>query len=726
MPEILAPAGSRDSFDAALAAGADAVYLALPRFGARAYAANFTLEEVQEVIATAHLHGMKVYVTMNIILFEEEMEPAYRQARDLYEAGVDALIVQDLGLMHLLKHRLPALEVHASTQLSVNRPFQMEQLKKLNVRRVVLARECSLEQIRACARVQDMETEVFVHGALCISWSGQCQFSAVRHQRSGNRGQCAQPCRMQYELLKDGHPVKTPGSFLLSPRDLSVLDDLDLLQTAGVDSFKIEGRMKSPLYVYEAVENARLGKKRSREDRLALAAAFSRGFTRGRMMDEHGSGLMAMKAGNHQGVSIGTVSGGSRDRVRIRLSMPLHQEDGLRFVWEQGSAGGHANFLYDRKGRLIREGAPGQEVEIPLSSFVPAGADVRLTVDARRTRMVQEQSLHPGRRLMVQAELENSGPGHPLILTLTTPDGHRVQAVSDPVQAATGRGLDAGRLRQQTEKSGDSWADIRVHRMNVPDGIFLPVSAVNRLRRQALENLRELLTAPRKAEETGCLWQPPVVSDTLPPLMVQIQKPGQRLETDAVWMSEFSIPGTVHKAALTEDSGEITTHLGQGRILDGMNISNSWAIAAAQEMGYAGVVLSEEMSEGQIRSTLQGYEQRYGTPAPAAAVVYQKRRLMLMDHCPVNTLERDGSRTGCSLCRRHSYVLQGMDGTSQQLYGNPFCHMQVFADEADNRLEELADLPFKVVRFTTETPQEAAAVMAEITRLQGVTSRSCD
>ena len=262
--------------------------------------------------------------------------------------------------------------------------------------------------------------------------------------------------------------------------------------------------------------------------------------------------------------------------------------------------------------------------------------------------------------------------------------------------------------------------------MNVPDGIFLPVSAVNRLRRQALENLRELLTAPRKAEETGCLWQPPVVSDTLPPLMVQIQKPGQRLETDAVWMSEFSIPGTVHKAALTEDSGEITAHLGQGRILDGMNISNSWAIAAAQEMGYAGVVLSEEMSEGQIRSTLQGYEQRYGTPAPAAAVVYQKRRLMLMDHCPVNTLERDGSRTGCSLCRRHSYVLQGMDGTSQQLYGNPFCHMQVFADEADNRLEELADLPFKVVRFTTETPQEAAAVMAEITRLQGVTSRSCD
>ncbi|WP_301007531.1 peptidase U32 family protein, partial [Faecalibaculum rodentium] len=265
MPEILAPAGSRDSFDAALAAGADAVYLALPRFGARAYAANFTLEEVQEVIATAHLHGMKVYVTMNIILFEEEMEPAYRQARDLYEAGVDALIVQDLGLMHLLKHRLPALEVHASTQLSVNRPFQMEQLKKLNVRRVVLARECSLEQIRACARVQDMETEVFVHGALCISWSGQCQFSAIRHQRSGNRGQCAQACRMQYELLKDGHPVKTPGSFLLSPRDLSVLDDLDLLQTAGVDSFKIEGRMKSPLYVYEAVENARLGKKRSRE-----------------------------------------------------------------------------------------------------------------------------------------------------------------------------------------------------------------------------------------------------------------------------------------------------------------------------------------------------------------------------------------------------------------------------------------------------------------------------
>ncbi|WP_294731602.1 U32 family peptidase [uncultured Faecalibaculum sp.] len=725
MPEILAPAGSRDSFEAALAAGADAVYLAMPRFGARAYAANFDLNEMREVIARAHLHGMKVYVTMNTILFEDETEEAFAQAKDLYEAGADALIVQDLGLMHMLKHRLPEMEVHASTQLSVNRPGQMEQLKKLGVTRVVLARECSLKEIESCAAVQDMETEVFVHGALCISYSGQCQFSAVRHGRSGNRGQCAQACRMRYTLEKDGKALDAPGEYLLSPRDLSVLDDLDKLTDAGVDSFKIEGRMKSPLYVYEAVENARLGRHRTRKDRLALAAAFSRGFTRGCMMSAQGREFMAMEAGNHQGISIGQVTGGSRSRIRIRLTMPLHQEDGLRFVWEKGSAGGHANFIYDSRGKLVHEAAPGQEVEIPVSEYVPAGADVRLTMDAARTRFVERKVQENSRQLTVTASVFNEGAGKPLILTLTAPDGTSVTCQSEPVQPATGRGLDAARLKKQIEKSGNSWADIQAVSLQVEEGIFLPVSAVNALRRQAVTRLEEKITATRTARETDYAWKP-AAAKPMDGLLVEIQRPEQRLDGPGIWMSQFPIPGTVHKAPLYEDKGEVVSHLGEGRILDGMNISNSWAIAAAQEMGYEGVVLSEELSADQIRQTLEAYEKRYGQPASAAAVVYQKRRLMLMDHCPVNTLEKDGRRQGCSLCRQHKYVLKGMDGASQRLYGDPACHMQIFDEEPQDRIRELADIPCRAIRFTTESTEEAAGILAEATAVQPLSSSGGD
>lgn len=269
--EILAPAGSREALEAAWAAGADAVYFGLPQFGARAYAKNFTLEEARNIIKEAHLGGKKVYITMNTLLEESQMEEAAAMAEQLYEMGADALIVQDLGLIHLLHHTLPDLELHASTQLSVTTPSQIEQLRKLGIQRVVLAREATVEEIEACAKT-GMELEVFVHGALCISYSGQCRFSQVRYGRSGNKGACAQPCRMEYTLEKNGKPVETQGSFLLSPRDLSLVEQIPMLEKAGAASLKIEGRMKSPEYVYASVlaaKKAREGKKLSREDREA-------------------------------------------------------------------------------------------------------------------------------------------------------------------------------------------------------------------------------------------------------------------------------------------------------------------------------------------------------------------------------------------------------------------------------------------------------------------------
>lgn len=243
--EILAPAGNREALNAAFAASADAVYFGLPLFGARAFAKNFTLEEAKEIIENAHLAGKKIYVTMNTLLEEDQMEQAATWAKALHEMGVDALIIQDLGLIHLLHHRFPNLELHASTQLSITTPYQIEQLKKLGISRVVLAREATLDQIRACAKT-GMELEAFVHGAICISYSGQCRFSQVRYNRSGNKGACAQPCRMEYTLEENGKPINTEGNFLLSPKDLSLVHNVKDLVEAGVWSLKIEGRMKSP------------------------------------------------------------------------------------------------------------------------------------------------------------------------------------------------------------------------------------------------------------------------------------------------------------------------------------------------------------------------------------------------------------------------------------------------------------------------------------------------
>lgn len=706
MAEILAPAGSMESFEAALAAGADAVYLALPRFGARAYAANFTMDELKAAIAQARLHNMKVYVTMNTILFEDEIEDAFQQAVQVYEAGADALIVQDLGLMHLIHHRLPQLEVHASTQLSVNRPEQMQRLKKLGVTRVVLARECSLDQIRECAGT-DMETEVFVHGALCISWSGQCQFSAVRYGRSGNRGQCAQACRMEYDLTEDGRPLETTGRYLLSPKDLSVLGNLDQLKAMGVDSFKIEGRMKSPLYVYESVLAARKQTLDAR-DRDRLSAAFSRGFTPGHFTHTDGRHLMNFEAGNHQGLHLGTVTGGTRDRVTIKLDRPLHQEDGVRFTWEGGSAGGHANFIWDEKGKLTNFVPAGATAQIPAAKYIPRGAKVRLTLDADRTREVEELIARHKRRQTIPAVLTCQGPGHPLVLEAM---GQVVE--SAPVPAARNRPVSPEMLTKHLEKKSSGWGALHMEKIQLEGDVFVPVKEINELRRQLLDKLEEELTRTPQAHVKDYDYKPRE-TEALAPLYVSVQKAEQVVDADACFVSEFPIRGTRKKAPITEEEGEFCVHLGNGKIVEGLNVANSYALAAIVEMGYEGAVLSSELSDAQAEMLGEAYRKRYGTRVPAILPVYEKRRLMLMDYCPVNTVKKDGTRKNCSLCRQHRYELRGKDGSRQWLYGDPDCRMQVFDTQVQKRRPlRHAGIDSCLVRLTDEDRNLSGSVISE-------------
>ena len=352
-PEILAPVGSMEALNAALAAGCDAVYFGLPSFGARAFANNFDLETTKEVIERCHLCGVKVYITMNTILYEDEMEDAYNMAKKVHLFGVDALIIQDLGFIHLLHHRLPNLVLHASTQLSISNPYQIEQLKKLGVKRVVLARECTKEEVQACVDT-GIEVEVFVHGALCICYSGQCYFSSVHYGRSGNRGMCAQPCRMKYSLYEDGNKVDTHGDYVLSPKDLSLIDEVNTLADMGVCSLKIEGRMKSAPYVYESVSQVKKvleNMERSHLDEQNLRVTFNREYTVGHMYGACGKELMNSKTCNHQGIEIGRVVKVNKNKICIQLSQDLHQNDGIRF--ERENLGCHVNFMYDKKQKLI-------------------------------------------------------------------------------------------------------------------------------------------------------------------------------------------------------------------------------------------------------------------------------------------------------------------------------------------------------------------------------------
>ena len=328
--ELLAPAGGPEQFKAAVNAGCDAIYLGGSLFNARIGAGNFTLEEMKEAIDYGHLRGVRTYVTLNTLMTDYDLPKALRYASKLYELGVDALIIQDLGLGRAIRESMPDFELHLSTQATVYSPDGVRAAQVLGYRRTVLSRECTLEEIRASAEVG--EVEVFVHGALCICYSGQCQLSRYIGGRSGNKGMCAQPCRLPYTYLDTkGNELSLTNP--LSPKDMCLIDRLGELIEAGAASFKIEGRMKSPEYVATVVgiyrkyidEYYERGSYEvSEADRQALLQAFNRnGFTEGYLTGDPEDDLMSAGISKNTGVYVGRIA---RNSARLYADAYLTED----------------------------------------------------------------------------------------------------------------------------------------------------------------------------------------------------------------------------------------------------------------------------------------------------------------------------------------------------------------------------------------------------------------
>src|SRR3954471_7490558 len=318
-PELLAPAGDWEAMRAAVANGADAVYFGLSQFNARHRAANFTLKELPEVMAYLHGHNVRGYVAFNTLIFSDELPEAMNFVRAIAGARVDAVIVQDLGLARLIGRMCPGLHVDGSTQMTLTEPLGIEFVRRLGVRRVILARELSRGDVRKITAATDLPVEVFVHGALCVSYSGQCLTSEAIGGRSANRGQCAQACRLPYDLVVDGS-VRDLGdkAYLLSPQDLAAHDLIGELAGIGVCSFKIEGRLKSAHYVaattqtYRAAIDAAATRRAfvpTRQQELDLAQSFSRGFSHGFLDGVNHQALVHARFPKNRGVRVGRVAG---------------------------------------------------------------------------------------------------------------------------------------------------------------------------------------------------------------------------------------------------------------------------------------------------------------------------------------------------------------------------------------------------------------------------------
>lgn len=518
MVELLAPAGSREALVAAVENGANAIYLAGNAFGARAYASNFDREALREAIHFAHLRKVAIHVTVNTIVADEEMGPLRDYLRFLYEAGADAVLVQDLGVARVAHETVPDLPLHASTQMSVSSLEGVRALAELGFTRVVLARELSLKEIRHICAHAPVEIETFMHGALCVCYSGQCLMSSMIGGRSGNRGRCAQPCRLPYTLVDEkGQDVlgDKAGSYLLSPRDLSTIDVIPDLIEAGVSSLKIEGRMKRPEYVAtvvrtyrEAIDTYYAGKGYAvtQEERDDLAQIFNRDFTTAYLEGRPGKAMMSDRRPNNRGLLIGRVTAYDWDRriVTVKLSGRLGLGDQVDFwVKVGGRVTATISALTDAKGRAVEEGQAGDTVSFAIPSAVRDHDRVFKVYDARLMERAKETyaSGAPVRRIPVAIAVR-AAVGEPLTVTLCDADGHRGEGRTDFIgESARKRPLSEEIIRKQVSRLGTSVYEMKSLHCDIAGEVMVPMSEINEARRKAVEALDALRLKEIEARE---------------------------------------------------------------------------------------------------------------------------------------------------------------------------------------------------------------------------------
>lgn len=513
-PELLAPAGDWEALRAAVAGGADAVYFGLSAFNARHRATNFSPDELPQVVDYLHRRNVRGYVALNTLIFSDELAEAARLVAIISAAGADAVIVQDLGLARLIHRLAPDLPIHGSTQMTLTEPRGIEFVRRLGVERVILARELSIDDIRKIVGRTDMPLEVFVHGALCIAYSGQCLTSEALGGRSANRGQCAQACRLPYELIVDGS-VRELGekAYLLSPQDLAAYDLIEPLVKLGVSCFKIEGRLKSPQYVavasqtYRAAIDAAIGGPATgkfdlpHQQVVELQQSFSRGFSPGFLAGIDHQRLVEGRFPKSRGVRLGTVVRRSADRITIELAAEhaavseietiIKPGDGVVFDEghpEQDEQGGRIYSvvpLGDRRVELTFGRGQVNTAALSNKTIVWKTDDPALR---RRTEQLaaREECV---RRTPVKFQLSGK-IGGTLELAARDSAGHEAAAVwLGPIEVARSQPFSPETARDQLGRLGDTPFSLGDVQIDVPAEAMVPKSVLNQLRREAVEKL---------------------------------------------------------------------------------------------------------------------------------------------------------------------------------------------------------------------------------------------
>jgi putative protease len=767
-PEIVAPAGDLDSVHAAVENGADAVYFGLRKFNARLRAPSFAVEELPGLLSMLRLRGVKGYVTFNTLAFPDEIGEVRSLLEKVIAAGPAAIMLQDLGLARLAREISPDVPLHASTQATTTSAEPMGLLRDLGFSRVILARELSLEEIRKIRAATAMELEVFVHGALCVAYSGQCFTSEALGGRSANRGVCAQACRLPYEMIVDGRPLPLGDlRYLTSPLDLMALGLVPRLLGLA-DALKIEGRLKTPEYVAATVRAYRRavdapGAPPSREELLELQQVFSRGFHTGFLDGTDPQALVRGDSPKKRGVFLGRVDAVRGPRVALRIEGPLKPGDGVVFDYgrpDEDEPGGRVVHLWVRGRRAEAADAPeAVEIELRDCPSPRPGWKVWKTDDPALRGRLRAGFQKTVRRVPVDALAEEADG----LLRVTLTDGTRsVSGDAGPVQPALKRPLTAGYLREHLGRLGDTPFELRGLDLRLGN-VMVPVSRINDLRRRLGEELAALRranpgwrTAPATLERFS---GPPARTESSPRLVALCRTPGQvdaaLAEGVRILEGDFADPRAYRDAVARARRQGASMFLAPPRILkpgeegllralkdagpDGilarslahvaffrreapglelggdasLNAVNGRAAEVLFSLGLSWIVPGHDLNWERLQAFLGSVD-----PGRCEVVVHQHMPLFHMEHCLFAArLSKGRTRADCGRpCEGHEARLRDRAGMEHPLEADALCRNTLHNAVPQSASPYLRGMIGRGVRrfrveFLRHPPEEAARIL---------------
>ena len=730
MTELLAPAGNMEALRAAVSNGCDAVYLGLEKFGARAYSDNFTIDSLAEAIRYAHLRDVKIYVTMNTIVFEDEISDMRQQLDALNGIGVDGIIVQDLAVFDYVTANFADMEVHCSTQMGVDDLEGTMLLKEMGADRVVLAREVNLADVKKIRKAAKIPIEVFVHGALCVSYSGNCLMSGLIGYRSGNRGRCVGSCRKPYELLERESGKSYGTSYLLSMKDLNTIEHIEDLKS--IDSLKIEGRMKEPAYVANVVKRYRkaLDEGADQVEREALQKTFNRTYTEGYMFGEDPGSITNIQRPNNFGYEIGTVRGSFKGMYEIALTKTLHQNDIIRIDHENEDVNLSVARLYDQEGKLINQAddtcyikikeklSPGDVVYKTKDYLFYKGLDADLDKEFRRFPLDLKVYAYQGAALVIDAE----GFG---MQYLYESEEILEEAVSSPTS------------REQVEKHlarlGETVfviGELEFESYNA----FIPAKLLNSARRQIVRALYDAKLAKWKKrikqepakEPVSFLLQKAYLTAT-----VTTQEQYDVCKACGIKDVYFDNIVRRNQNVYEDREGELLLG-GYGGVFRyrktnpfvtdySLNVVNAESCYALYKLGAKRVTLSYELNRHQIQDLISAYEEANGGSPALEMIVYGRAPLLFTKYCPLKKMGLCGS------CKSGAYELKDEYGEFPVLTHED-CSTTILNGKILNLLDEMPQIDgveaFRL-SFTIESAAEVKRIIDLAQRkLEGSTDKS--